>query len=169
MTEKIIIQKRPPKSPVAAGILSGIFPCAGQLYNGQYTKGILFIIIFAGLITMQPHSGQPFTALLLSGFYIFQIIEAVQAAKLINRQALAANGAEVSGAEAAAKIPGEEITKQAKSGSVFWGIVLIALGVIFLTANFDLIDYDRIFDFWPLVVIVIGVKMIADYFSRKNT
>ncbi|MCJ7563314.1 MAG: DUF5668 domain-containing protein [Candidatus Aminicenantes bacterium] len=168
MTEKIIIQKRPPKSPAAAGILSGIFPGIGQIYNGQYTKGILFLVIFIGLITMQPHGGQPFQGLLLAGFYIFQIIEAAQSAKEINRLALVANGLEVSGQATAPKTLEAEVAKSAKSGSVFWGIVLMALGAIFLLSNFDVIDYDRIFNFWPVIVIVIGLKMIADYFAKKN-
>ncbi len=168
MTEKIIIQKRPPKSPTAAGILSGLFPGIGQIYNGQYTKGILFLVIFVGLITMQPHAGQPFQALLLAGFYIFQIIEAVQAAKEINRLALVANGSEVSGQAAAPKTFEAGAARSAKSGSVFWGIVLMALGAIFLLSNFDIIDYDRVFDFWPVIVIVIGLKMIVDFYSKKN-
>jgi hypothetical protein len=162
MSEKIIIQKRPPKSPAAAGILSGFFPGTGALYNGQYLKGILFIIIFAGLITMQPHTGQPFPALLLAGFYFFQIIEAVQTAKSINRQALLEGEAE--------KEPSveKELLKIGPSGSVFWGIALIVLGGIFLLGNFDIINYDRIWDFWPVVVIVIGLKLIVDYFAKKN-
>jgi hypothetical protein len=165
MTENTIIQKRPPKSAAAAGILSGIFPGIGQIYNGEYLKGILFIIIFAGLVSMQPHRGQPFLGLLLAGFWFFQLIEAIQTAKTINRRALVE-----AGGETAAGTP--EATPLAATpaarGSVFWGIVLVALGGIFLLANFSLIDFDRVIDFWPLVVIVIGIKMIADYFLKKS-
>jgi hypothetical protein len=165
MTDRIVIQNRPPKSGAAAGILSAIFPGIGQIYNGQYVKGILFLAIFTGLITMQGHAGQPFQALMLAGFYIFQIIEAVQSAKEINRLALAENGGLAAGA--AAPLPLSPAAP-AKSGSVFWGIVLMALGGIFLLGNFEIIDYDRIFDFWPVIVIVIGLKMIADYFTKKS-
>jgi len=160
MTDRIVIQKRPPKSGAAAGILSAIFPGIGQIYNGQYVKGVLFLAIFTGLVTMQPHAGQPFQALMLAGFYIFQIIEAVQSSKEINRLALGENGAP-------APLPPTPAA-QARSGSVFWGIVLMALGGIFLLGNFEIIDYDRIFDFWPVIVIVIGLKMIADYFTKKS-
>ena len=166
MTDRIVIQKRPPKSGAAAGILSAIFPGIGQIYNGQYVKGILFLAIFTGLITMQPHAGQPFQALMLAGFYIFQIIEAVQSAKEINRLALGENGG-LAAAGAATPLPPSPAAP-AKSGSVFWGIVLMALGGIFLLGNFEIIDYDRIFDFWPVIVIVIGLKMIADYFTKKS-
>jgi hypothetical protein len=160
MVDQIIIQKRPPKSPAAAGILSGFFPGTGALYNGQYTKGILFILVFAGLISMQGHGGQPFFGLLLAGLYFFQIIDSINSAKAINRAALGEPAA--GGAEAPL------IDLPTPSGSIFWGIVLMALGGVFLLGNFNIIDFDRLWDFWPVIVIVIGLKMIADYFSRKN-
>jgi len=163
MTEKINLQRRPTKSPVAAGILSGICPGIGQIYNGEFMKGILFLIIFAGAISIQHHAGQPFQTFIMIGFYVFQIIEAVNTAKAINSRALAADGAETA-PTAPSPFPG----KPASSGSVFWGIVLMALGALFLLGNFDIIEYDRIFDFWPLIVILIGLKLIADYFLKKN-
>jgi TM2 domain-containing membrane protein YozV len=164
MTDKIIIQKRPPKSPAAAGILSGFFPGAGTLYNGQVEKAILYIVIFAGLVTFQTRAfaPQPFSGIILGFFYVFQIVDSVNSAKEINRRALLENGGEK-------PLPVRPAGRAASpSGSVFWGAVLMGLGVVFLLANFDLIDFDRIWDFWPVVVIVIGLKMVADYFSKKN-
>lgn len=164
MTDQIIIQKRPPKSPAAAGILSGFFPGAGQLYNGEPTKALLFFIIFAGAISMMPHGPHPFLPLVFAAFYIYQILEAVQTAKAINQKALS----EAEPAQAAPP-PGAADTRLApRSGSVFWGLVLMGLGVIFLLSNFEIIDYDRIFEFWPVIIIVIGLKMISDYFIKKK-
>jgi len=157
MEEKVVV-KKPPKSPTLAGFLACI-PGIGAIYNGQLIKGIIFIVIYAGLISMQEHEAiQPLAAFSLTGFIIYMIIEAVQTAKRINRRALL--GEEEEEAE-------EEVTAAVKSGSVFWGAVLMALGAIFLLANFELISYGTIFDFWPLVVIVIGIKLIVDYFSKK--
>jgi len=158
-----VTYKKPPKSPAAAGILSGIFAGIGQIYNGEYMKGILYFIIFAGLISLQPHGGQPFPGLILAGFYFFQIIEAVQTAKSINLQAQSAPGA-----PAAAAVVPASAKPAPKSGSVFWGLGLMALGVIFLLANFDILDYDRIFDFWPVLIIIVGIKMIFDYSVKKK-
>lgn len=165
MTDQIIIQKRPPKSPAAAGILSGFFPGAGQLYNGEPSKALLFFIIFAGSISMMPHGPHPFLPLVFAAFYFYQIIDAVQTAKTINLKALGQIGEPVS---AAAPLAAAAEPAPAKSGSVFWGSALIGLGIVFLLSNFEIIDYDRIFDFWPVVVIVVGLKMIADYFLRKK-
>jgi len=163
MTEPNTVPKRPTKSPAAAGILSGFFPGVGMLYNAQYSKGILYILIFAGLVTLQDHGGQPFFGLLLAGFYFFQIIDSVNTAKAINRIAA---GEPVP--EGVTPIPAPLVPASSPANSIFWGALLAALGVIFLLGNFDVIDYDRLWDFWPVIVIVIGVKMIADYFSKKN-
>jgi TM2 domain-containing membrane protein YozV len=161
MTEKIIVEKKPYKSPALAGILSGL-PGLGAIYNGQYAKGFLFILIFAGLISMSDHAAGPFPGLLLAGFIFFAIIEAIQTAKNINRQVLLEGEAENKPSLE------KELLKIGPSGSVFWGIVLIVLGGIFLLGNFDIINFDRIWDFWPLLVIIIGLKLIVDYFAKKN-
>lgn len=163
MTEPNAVLKHPAKSPAAAGILSGFIPGAGAFYNAQYSKGILYMVILAGLITMQDHGGQPFLALLLAGFYVFQIIDSVNTAKAINR---AADG--VPSPEEAAGEPVPLNVVPSPSNSIFWGALLAGLGVIFLLGNFEVIDYDRLWDFCPVIVIVIGIKMIADYFSKKN-
>ncbi len=157
MEEKVVV-KKPPKSPALAGILS-IFPGVGAIYNGQIYKGFLFIIIFAFLITIQGHAVQPFVALMLAAFVLYAIIDAVQTAKSINRRAL--GGEEVEELK-------EEVPQVVKSGSIFWGIVLLALGVLFLLANFEVIDYGTLWDFWPVAIIVIGAKLVFDYLSRKN-
>lgn len=159
MEEKIVV-KRPPKSSALAAVLSIFFPGTGALYNRQILKGMMFIIIFAGLVTMQTTGeGQPFLGIILGGFYIYQIIDAVQTSNRINRRAIL-------GEEEEEEV--EEFPRAVKAGSVFWGMVLVALGVILILANFEVISYDTVFDFWPLVVIVIGLKLIVDYFSKKN-
>lgn len=162
MDEKVIV-RRPPKSPALSGILSFFFPFgAGPLYNGQYLKALIFFLIFAGLVSMQPEAGpQPFTGLLLAGFYIFQIFDSVQTSRDINRRFIHGEDAE--------GLPLEDFPKTLKTGSIFWGALLMALGAVFLMANFEfLIDYDTIFNLWPIAVIVIGVKLIFEHWSEKE-
>ena len=109
----------------------------------------------------------PFLPLVFAGFYIYQIIEAVQTASAINRKALNAMAAAPGDDVSAAPVPAAPIKLPAQ-GSVFWGLLLMGLGVVFLLANFDVIAIDRIFDFWPVIVIVIGLKMIVDYSRKKD-
>jgi hypothetical protein len=161
MDEKIVIQQRPTKSPAVAAILSVIFPGAGALYNGLIAKGVLYILIFAGLISIQDGpGGQPFKALILAGFYIFQIIESVNNAKALN---LAAAGQKP---EDAAKV--DFVPQIVSSGSVFWGVVLIAIGALSILANFDVITWETLWNFWPVAVIVIGLKLVFDSIVRAR-
>ncbi|MDD8019756.1 MAG: DUF5668 domain-containing protein [Acidobacteriota bacterium] len=166
MEEKIKIEeKKPARSPALAGILS-LFPGAGAIYNGSYLKGIVMMIIFAGLISIQGRGGQPFVALLLAGFYIFQIIDAVNEAKCTELTPETAGITEASKVKLSYEA---EISHISKPGSVSWGIILILLGGLFLLANFDLIDYESFIDFWPLILVGLGLKLIIDHFSAKKS
>jgi TM2 domain-containing membrane protein YozV len=167
MEEKIVVQEKlvlpkPRKSPILSFLLSFFFPFGvGPFYNGEVIKGFVYLVIFAGLVTMQQHGdAQPFAGLVLAAFYIFQIIDSVNVANKINRRALV--GGEVEEEEAI--ITTEAVT----AGSIFWGVLLIALGGILLLGNFEVISYKTILDFWPVVVIVIGGKLIFDYLSKKD-
>jgi hypothetical protein len=184
MTDKIIIQNRPPKSPAAAGIFSGFLPGAGQLYNGEGSKALLFFLIFAGCISMMPHGPHPFLPLVFAAFYVYQIVDAVQTAKAINLKALnavmgepgtaptgspAAGTAGAPGFAASGPIPAAGMPdKPAAEGSVFWGLLLMAVGAIFLLSNFNLVELDRILDFWPVAVILIGLKIIFDALRKRD-
>ena len=160
MNDKVIVQ-RPPKSPGLAGVLAGFFPGAGALYNREYMKGIVYIIIFAGLVTIQQHgSGQPFFGILLGGFWLFQLIEAVQTAKRINMKAL----------KQEEEPNGEGFVLDTKSGSILWGAILIVLGAIFLLANYEVLTYAQIAKFWPAAIVLLGIKLLTDYYrkGKKN-
>jgi TM2 domain-containing membrane protein YozV len=161
MEEKTAIPQRPPKSPGAAGFLSIIFPGTGALYNGQIAKGIFYMILFAGLITIQSGGGgQPFKALLLAGFYVFQFIDSIQVAKAINLNA--------AGLQPAAGTTDQGLPELVPSGSIFWGLFLIALGVLLILANFEIILYEDLFRFWPVAIIAIGLKLVADSVAKSK-
>jgi len=57
-----------------------------------------------------------------------------------------------------------------KQESLFWGIILLLIGVLFLLDNMGVeIDlWDIIGDYWPLILIAIGVKNIWYHFSLKR-
>ncbi len=167
MEEKVIVKEKvvlpkPRKSPILAFLMSFFFPFGvGPFYNGELVKALIYLVVFAGLVTMQQQGeAQPFAGIVLGAFYIFQIIDSVNVANKINRRA--ALGGDVE--EEDTTISTEAVT----AGSVFWGVLLIALGGLLLLANFDVINYKTIGNFWPAVVIVIGAKLIFDYLSKKD-
>jgi len=56
-----------------------------------------------------------------------------------------------------------------RGDSLFWGVVLLSIGIIFLLNNFFDIDiWDIIFDFWPMILIGIGIKMIIPHLKSNK-
>ncbi len=54
----------------------------------------------------------------------------------------------------------------AKSGRVFWGGMMILFGVLFLLHNLRMLDFGEVVsNFWPLILVVIGVKILV---ARKS-
>lgn len=156
MEEKKGNQLSAPKSPGLAAILA-LIPGVGAIYNGQIFKALMYILIFGGLITMQEKTGaQPIPAFLLTGFYIFMIFEAYRTAKAINKRALYSEAEEEF----------EEI--EMKKGSIFWGAFLVFLGVVFILGNYDIVPYSTLIDYWPVLLIILGVKLVIDYYARKG-
>lgn len=157
MDEKAVAVPRSVKSPALAGILSFMLPFGvGALYNEQKTKALTQFLVFFGLVYALSKGGNGVVfGLALAAFYFYQAIDNIQSAKT-------ASGAAVAAEAAAAPEAGE-------SGSIFWGIVLIALGVILILANFEIIPYRTLGDYWPVAAIVVGLKLVYDAArSKKN-
>ncbi len=55
-----------------------------------------------------------------------------------------------------------------KTGSLFWGVLLIGLGVLFLLDNLGIVYFDEIIsDYWPLILVAIGLKIIISATKEK--
>jgi predicted membrane protein len=55
------------------------------------------------------------------------------------------------------------------TSNLFWGLLLIAVGVIFLLDNRGVVDAVYILrTYWPLVLIVLGLAMLLGSTRRKN-
>lgn len=54
-----------------------------------------------------------------------------------------------------------------KTERVFWGIILVFIGVIFLLENFGIIDFSwrYVWRFWPIILIISGINIL---FSKYN-
>jgi len=136
--------------------LFSLFPGGGQLYLGNYLKGILYIVIFImfilGLNEAQQESEEIFLGLGLAGFIIFQIFEAANDA----RRCCVENETERS-----------QIQPQTRP-NLFTAIFVLALGIIFQLNNLKIITLHRIYRFWPLILIIAGGKIIFSYLQRSE-
>lgn len=76
MTEQI--EQKDNKNIAIATILSVLYPGLGQIYNGEFSKGIMFIVIAVLLIfSMMVLIG----FILYPAFWIYNIIDAYHTAK----------------------------------------------------------------------------------------
>lgn len=141
-----------------AALALGFIPGLGAVYNGEYLKALIHVIIFAGLIAAQTQDISPgyhaFLGIALGCFYFYMPIEAHRTAKAREREKLAATAAPAEPAAAELVSSGP----QRPTGA----IILIFLGAFLLLVNFNLLQWDWFGKAWPFALIVLGVWLLAD-------
>jgi len=138
-------------SPGLAFVL-GLIPGVGAVYNGQYAKGIVHVIIFGLLISITSsgasHGLEPLFGLLIAIWYAYMPFEAYHTAR--KRQM----GQSVD--EFSSLLP----LKSYQTGFPVGPVVLIALGVLFLLNTLDILDFHRVVRYWPVLLIGLGAYML---------
>ena len=51
---------------------------------------------------------------------------------------------------------------------LIWGLVLVALGLVFILENFHVDAWDFVWRFWPVVLIVWGATKLVDGLKSKS-
>jgi hypothetical protein len=69
---------QPGPNPGLAALL-GLIPGVGAMYNGQYAKGVVHLIVFAILVSLSNENG--IFGLFIAGWVCYQVIEAHQTAR----------------------------------------------------------------------------------------
>jgi hypothetical protein len=151
----------PPAAPAAAGnpgvaFLLGFVPGLGAIYNGEYNKAMIHILIFGGIIIgitgVLGDSLTPFWIVALIAFIFYMAIDALRTAKARQTGQTVAD-------------PFESWTRNRSVGP----FILIAIGALFLLHNFGFFDMFRVREiFWPVVLIGIGVLMLRNRVSGQS-
>ena len=138
-------------SPGLAFVL-GLIPGVGAIYNGQYAKGLVHVVIIGLTISILSSGAargfEPLLGLLLASFFAYMAFEAYHTAQR-RRQGLLVD-------EFSSLFP---IQGGANKFPVA-PILLIVLGVIFLLNNLDFFQVERIIRYWPVLLIGLGVYML---------
>ncbi|MGB6358964.1 MAG: DUF5668 domain-containing protein [Candidatus Acidiferrales bacterium] len=138
----------------------GFIPGLGAVYNGEYITGLIHVIIFGGLIALMSNSDNmpdgvtAMIAILFAIFYFYMPIEAYRTARA-KRLGLPVTGFFGETTVPPAGEPGAPVRRN-YTGS----IILIVLGVVFLLATTGVLNSRWVWNFWPLVLIVIGVALL---------
>jgi hypothetical protein len=141
----------PAVSPGLAFVL-GLIPGVGAIYNGQYAKGVVHVLILGLLISIMNTDSagglEPLFGMLMAVFYFYMAFEAYHTA----RKRLA--GETVDEFSSLVQVDG-------RSGRVpVLPLALIALGVLFLLNNLEVLYLAQLLKFWPVVLILAGSYML---------
>ena len=141
---------RPALASPALAFILGFVPGLGAIYNGEYNKALIHIVVFGALILgITGAFGEGLTGFWifgLVGFIFYMAIDSLRVAKA--RQ----TGETL-------KDPFEAWSKNRPIGP----IILIAVGALFLLNNFGFFDFFRVRQiFWPLVLIGVGFLMLKN-------
>jgi len=138
-------------SPGLAFVL-GLIPGVGAIYNAQYAKGLIHVVIF-GLLISITSSGtarglEPLFGMLIAIWYFYMPFEAYHTAKKRQR------GEPVD--EFSSLVP----MKARAVGFPVGPVILIAFGVLFLLVNLDVIRVYQLVRWWPVFLIALGVYLL---------
>ncbi len=165
-----IPQPYAPLAPVAQGVpmnaplarttnpniafMLGLVPGLGAVYNGEYNKALIHIVVFAamivGLNSDIGDGGDIALSLLLAGFVFYMALDAMRTAKSRSIGQVTVD-------------PVESWSKERPVGP----IILIGLGALFLLNNFSWFAFYRVKQFWPLILIGLGLLMFRNRMGKN--
>jgi len=146
----------PSKGNPGVAFLLGMIPGLGAIYNGEYNKALIHIVVFAAIIVGLSSDigggGEVALSFVLAGFIFYMAVDAMRTVKARN-------------AGEAVQDPLESWSKTRPIGP----LLLIGLGGLFLLNNFGFFDFFRVRQlFWPLVLIGVGVLMLRNRVGGQN-
>ena len=142
-------------APVLAFLL-GFIPGLGAVYNGEYNKAIIHVVVFGAIIFgIASDLGDSIQGLLIFGLCVFPFYMAIDAMR-----------------SAKARATGQPLADPLENWSghkPLGPIILIGIGALFLLNNFGFFEFFRVRQiFVPLLLIGIGFFMLKNRVSGKN-
>jgi hypothetical protein len=130
----------------------------GAIYNGQYVKGIVHVVILGLMISILSSGAaanyEPLMGMMIGVFCVYMPFESYHTAKR-RQQGLIVD-------EFSSLVP----TRSTKFPAV--PVMLIALGVIFLLDNLHIIELEHALRYWPLLLIGLGVYLLMSRISETQ-
>jgi hypothetical protein len=142
-----------PTTNVSPGLafFLGLIPGVGAIYNGQYAKGLVHAVVWGVLMSIAnsnaAHGLEPVFVMLVIAWWAYMALEAHRTA-----HRLAAGEA----------VDEYSSIVDLRAGSSFplAAVGLIVLGVLLLLHTLDLLDFERVARYWPVLLIAAGVYML---------
>lgn len=129
----------------------GFIPGVGAIYNGQYAKGILHAVIWGVLMSIADsramNDARPVGVITVMAYWAYMALEAYHTAR--KRRA----GEPVDELSSILNLRGGRDLPAIAIG-------LIVFGGILLLHTLDLLDFERVMRFWPVLLIGAGVYLL---------
>jgi len=146
-------------SPPLAFVL-GFIPGVGAVYNGQYAKGLIHVVIFGSIISILSSGAarglEPLFGLMIPTFLFYMAFEAYHTAKKRRD------------GEAVEEFSGLVRTPGSHARFPVGPVLLIAFGILFLLDNLDLLKIGRLLRYWPAGLIVLGIYLLYERISETK-
>jgi TM2 domain-containing membrane protein YozV len=141
-------------NPGLAAVL-GFIPGLGAVYNGEYVKALIQVLIFGGIIVGLASDISTgyivFLSIALGCFYLYMPIDSYRVARARRMGE-----------------PDPGILPESSTGRPVGAIVLIVLGILFLMANFGILQEDWFSKAWPLGLIALGIWLVWDRMNANS-
>jgi LiaI-LiaF-like transmembrane region/B-box zinc finger len=141
----------PDVSPALAFFL-GMIPGVGAIYNGQYAKGLVHALIWGILMSIANSRAvqgmEPVFGIMVAAWWFYMAFEAYHTARKRRM------GEPVDEYSSLIDFRGN------KSQVPVAGVALIVLGILLLLHTLDLLDFERIARYWPVVLIAGGAYLL---------
>ena len=136
----------------------GCIPGVGAIYNGQYAKGIVHAVIWGMLMSIASSNAirgmEPLFGVLVAAWWFYMAFEAYHTAR--KRRA----GEPVDEYSSILNLTG------GRNHVPVAGMALIILGAVLLLHTLDLLDFEYVARFWPVLLIAAGAYMLAGRFLQ---
>lgn len=151
-------QPLPGRPTGAVAFMLGLFPGLGAVYNGEYNKALIHVVVFTALIFGLANSEDlsagaiVVLALLLAGFIFYMAFDSMRVAQ----------------AKATGQTPTDPLETYTKNLPV-GPIILIGVGALLLLSNFRVFEFFHLSlgRLWPLILIGAGVLMFRNRMGRS--
>ena len=154
----------PPRDAGASpglAFLLGLIPGVGAIYNGQYVKGLMHVVILGILISIVSSGSaggmEPLFGMMIGAWVFYMAFEAYHTAR--KRQL----GQTVD--EFSSIVPMRGRSSSFPAGPV----ALIGIGVLVLLNTLDIVRFSQLIRYWPVALIALGGYMLYERVTPQTT
>jgi hypothetical protein len=137
----------------------GVIPGVGAIYNGQYAKGMVHAVVWGVLMSIADsraaHGLEPIFVMSVVAWMAYMAFEAYHTAR---KRRMGEPVDEYSSL----------IELRGRNNIPLAGILLIVLGILMLLHTLELLDFEYVVRYWPVLLIAAGAYLLYGRFTAHE-